>query len=178
MPEATLLIAILRADARAVPLRAEAVDCVVTSPPYWSLRDYGVDGQIGLEATPQEYVDTMVGVFREVWRVLKPTGSLWLNIGDCYAFGKNGRNARSVWTMSSEPYPDAHYATFPRELARRCILAGCPRGGIVFDPFGGSGTVGRVAIENGRLAVLGDLAYHDHQRKRTSGVQVTLPIMG
>jgi DNA modification methylase len=61
-----------------------SIDCCVTSPPYWGLRDYGVDGQIGLEPTMQEYLETMVGVFHEVRRVLKPEGTFWLNIGDCY----------------------------------------------------------------------------------------------
>lgn len=65
----------------------ESVNCVVTSPPYWGLRDYGVAGQLGLEATPTEYVANMVEVFREVRRVLRPDGTLWLNLGDCYATG-------------------------------------------------------------------------------------------
>ncbi|NMC45984.1 MAG: site-specific DNA-methyltransferase, partial [Chloroflexi bacterium] len=64
------------------------VQCVVTSPPYWGLRDYGVDGQIGLEPTPDEYVSKMVDVFREVRRVLKDDGVLWLNLGDSY-FGSS-----------------------------------------------------------------------------------------
>jgi len=60
------------------------VNCCVTSPPYWGLRDYGVFGQLGLERTPEEYVATMVEVFREVRRVLKADGTLWLNLGDSY----------------------------------------------------------------------------------------------
>lgn len=68
-------------------------DCVVTSPPYWGLRDYGVEGQLGLEPTLGEHIEAMVGVFREVRRVLKPTGTLWLNYGDCYATTPNGRSA-------------------------------------------------------------------------------------
>jgi DNA modification methylase len=66
-------------------LPADSVDCVVTSPPYWGLRDYGSDGQLGLERTPEEYVANMVAVFREVRRVLKPSGTCWLNLGDSYA---------------------------------------------------------------------------------------------
>lgn len=62
-----------------------SVQCCVTSPPYWGLRDYGHDGQIGLEQTPDEYVTQMVEVFREVWRVLRDDGTLWLNLGDSYA---------------------------------------------------------------------------------------------
>ena len=70
-----------------------SVDCCVTSPPYWGLRDYGVAGQIGLESTPAEYVSRMVEVFREVRRVLKDDGTLWLNLGDSYAgsYGNQGR---------------------------------------------------------------------------------------
>jgi len=70
----------------------ESVDCCVTSPPYWGLRDYGEDGQLGLEATPQLYVEKMVEVISEVHRVLKREGTLWLNIGDTYAAGKIGRD--------------------------------------------------------------------------------------
>ena len=65
------------------------VDCCVTSPPYWGLRDYQVDGQLGLEKTPEEYVEKMVEIFREVKRVLKPDGTCWLNLGDSYASGKS-----------------------------------------------------------------------------------------
>jgi DNA modification methylase len=66
-------------------LVARSVHCCVTSPPYWGLRDYGHDGQIGLERTPEEYVEKIVAVFREVRRVLADDGTLWLNLGDCYA---------------------------------------------------------------------------------------------
>ena len=67
-----------------------SVNCCVTSPPYWGLRDYGVEGQLGLEKTPEEYVAKMVEVFREVWRVLRDDGTLWLNMGDSYAGGGRG----------------------------------------------------------------------------------------
>ena len=73
-------------------LPADSVHCVVTSPPYWGLRDYGVEGQIGLEPTPEAYVAKMVAVFREVRRVLRPDGTLWLNIGDSYAGSGKGDN--------------------------------------------------------------------------------------
>lgn len=66
---------------------AGSVHCCVTSPPCWGLRDYGVDGQIGLEKTPEEFVGRMVEVFRAVRRVLREDGTLWLNLGDCYATG-------------------------------------------------------------------------------------------
>lgn len=63
-----------------------SIDCCITSPPYYGLRDYGTDGQIGLEETPSEYIEKLVAVFREVRRVLKKDGMLWLNMGDSYDF--------------------------------------------------------------------------------------------
>lgn len=267
-------------------LANESVHCVVTSPPYYGLRDYGVDGQIGLEESPEEYVVKMVEVFREVRRILRNDGTLWLNLGDSYngasvnrsgsngyddgrtnrdkrfsaggidglkpkdligipwrvAFalqsdgwwlrqdiiwhkpnpmpesvtdrctksheyifllskseqyyydsdaireeskseswnsaksfkthgkhGKNeqfsqqfngtkthqdieqtGRNKRSVWTVATKPYAEAHFATYPTKLIEPCILAGSPVGGVVFDPFTGSGTTALVALTNNR----------------------------
>jgi len=78
-------ITLYHADARHLPTPDESIDCVVTSPPYWGLRDYGLEGEgIGLESTPDLYVQNMVEVFKEVWRVLKPTGTVWLNLGDSY----------------------------------------------------------------------------------------------
>jgi DNA modification methylase len=89
------------------------VQCVVTSPPYWGLRDYGVEGQLGLEKTPEEYVAKMVEVFREVRRVLRDDGTLWLNLGDSYTgsgvndgrtnAGLNQGNAREGNLGSSRP---------------------------------------------------------------------------
>ena len=282
-----------------------SVDCCVTSPPYFGLRDYGVDGQLGAEPSPTEYVEAMRAVFAEVRRVLADDGTLWLNLGDSYsaptgqgnkgprvtlegggrpsgrrdratmpaprasqfdrpaknllgipwraAFalqddgwtlrqeviwskrncmpeavtdrpsrshetvflltkrprywydadavredsdpdqqahneryakvyaaqaeraattgqpgnqnnagvhsrpGKPGRNARSVWTISSQPFPGAHFATMPPALAERCILAGCKPGGVVLDPFSGSGTTGMAAGKHGRRYVGIDL---------------------
>jgi DNA modification methylase len=85
------LISLYHGEVREVlrQLPEESVHCVVTSPPYWSLRDYGVEGQLGLEATPEEYLANMVDVFREVRRVLRKDGVLWLNIGDSYAGSTN-----------------------------------------------------------------------------------------
>ena len=288
-----------------------SVHCCVTSPPYWGLRDYGVDGQLGLEPTPGEYVAKMVAVFREVKRVLRDDGTLWLNLGDSFfsttkgsggpdssstlvgtkaehngqrmesrmlsagdtgvkpkdlvgipwrvafalqadgwylrsdivwakpnpmpesvtdrptkaheyvfllsksarywydagaiqgpsngswnsavGFGgdtkksagdprlrtqgagtfhadeeKSGRNARSVWTIATQPFSGAHFATMPPALAERCIKAGCPEGGTVLDPFGGAGTTGLVADRLGRNAILIELnpVYAGMARKR------------
>ena len=272
-----------------------SVHCCVTSPPYYGLRDYGMDGQIGLEPTPDEYVSRMVAVFREVRRVLRDDGTCWVNLGDSYASTKIGntngtgkttlglvggqgtfeaakrageelhtasknikrktprglkpkdligipwrvafalqadgwylrqdiiwaksnpmpesvrdrctksheyiflltksaryfydhgavkeksstsknktdkgryhlrstmkarnlvnfaaqetRNRRSVWTVATRPYSGAHFAVFPPQLIEPCILAGCPVGGTVLDPFAGSGTTGAVALTHDR----------------------------
>ena len=264
--------------ARLAQLEADSVDCVVTSPPYWGLRDYDVDGQIGLEPTLGEHLDVMVNVFAEIWRVLKPEGTVWLNYGDCYATKPNGRSAaatkalgnddrtfrdkpfstigpidrgkciktrwggrvisrgrlkpkdlcmvanrlaialqdsgwwvrseiiwlkanampesikdrpgqcheklflltksqryfynaeavkqtsqngqsnsknmRTVWSVLAQPYPDAHFATFPPAIVEPCIKAGCPPGGLVLDPFAGAGTVGLVAEQLQRDSIL------------------------
>lgn len=82
-------------------LPAGCVQCCVTSPPYWGLRDYGVDGQLGLEATPEQYVGRMVEVFAEVRRVLRDDGTLWLNIGDSYAAGAKNRTEEQATTNSN-----------------------------------------------------------------------------
>lgn len=246
-------------------MKDRSVNCVVTSPPYFGLRDYGAEGQIGLELTPEEYVTKMVEVFREVRRVLRDDGTLWLNIGDSYAGSGKGRNAdgthqeggkqgtnkgtvegrlvktsapdckpkdligipwmlafalradgwclrqeiiwhkpnpmpesvkdrctkaheqifllskspryyfdtaamqevsvdgsgvrnrRSVWSVATRSYKGAHFATFPPALIEPCVLAGCPVGGVVLDPFGGSGTTAGVAVAHGRNAILCEL---------------------
>jgi DNA modification methylase len=81
-----------------------SIDCVVTSPPYYGLRNYNVDGQIGLEDTPEAYITRLIDVFRQVKRVLKPTGTLWLNIGDSYAGsgrGKGDINKKGVQPKAS-----------------------------------------------------------------------------
>jgi DNA modification methylase len=293
-----------------------SVNCCVTSPPYYGLRDYGHDGQIGLEETPEQYVAKLVEVFREVRRVLRDDGTCWVNLGDSYAnkgcdsssvggftgeriragkkgimdsrpreippglkpkdligipwrvafalqadgwylrqdiiwhkpnpmpesvtdrctkaheyiflltksarywydseavkeasihydsdaragkgniryegkrtidtSGKNGqdsfvtinetRNRRSVWTVATKPYSGAHFAVFPPDLIRPCILAGCPVNGTVLDPFGGSGTSGEVALEEGRNAILIELnpEYITLAHKRLAGTQLPL----
>ncbi len=82
-------------------LPSESVQCCVTSPPYWGLRDYGVDGQLGLEKTPEEYVTRLVSVFREVRRVLKNDGVSWVNLGDSYCSG--GRKTRDPGRSKLHP---------------------------------------------------------------------------
>lgn len=300
-----------------------SVDCIVTSPPYWGLRDYGVDGQIGLEPTFAEFLDRLSAVFLECKRVLKPTGTMWVNMGDSYftgagaarkpgggtqgrefngpmtqpnrmagsidlpkkslvgqpwrlafalqdqgwilrseiiwhkpnpmpesvqdrptrahetlflftksvkywynadaikeettgnahprgkAVGKNSkihkthtpksgqpkirynesfskavaslvqdRNARTVWTIATAACSEAHFATFPEELPKRCILAGCPPDGVVLDPFAGSGTTLAVALSLGRQAIGIELnpEYVELIDARLSRVQTPLPL--
>ena len=213
----------------------------VTSPPYWSLRDYNIAGQIGLESSVDEYVQNLVAVFEQVRRVLRDDGTLWLNIGDSYtsggrtwratdkknpiramntrpptpaglkskdligipwriAFalqsagwylrteiiwnkpncqpesvkdrptrsheyiflfskseqylynyealrGPNGRNVRTVWDIHTQPYKEAHFATFPPALVEPCIALGSREGDFVLDPFFGSGTNGVVVAQ-------------------------------
>ena len=273
-------MSLILADARSIPLRDGCVQCVVTSPPYFGLRDFGVRGQIGLEPTPDEYVAQIVAVFREVRRVLADDGVLWLNLGDSHATNVLGgakpkdmlgipwrvafalqadgwylrsdiiwhkpnpmpesvtdrptkaheylfllakseryyydadaikepvtggshrrgsgvtpkshspgagvkantnyhaamtdlvdeRNKRSVWSILSQAYQGAHFATMPEALVEPCILAGSRPGDRVFDPFIGSGTVGAVAERLGRQWVGLDLnpAYHALAKKRTA----------
>ena len=122
---------IIQGDALEVlkTLPNEAVDCVITSPPYWGLRDYGVEGQLGLESTPEEYVERLVEIFRESKRVLKKEGTCWLNLGDSYVSGKS-RYSSNEQTLSGkgrgEPgqgkKPDLYYHPFLKDKD----LAGIP----------------------------------------------------
>lgn len=93
---------LIQADARSIPLADKSVHCVVTSPPYWNLRNYGMPRQLGLESTPEEYVLAMVDVFREVWRVLRDDGTLWLNMGDCYCSGISSPRTREDMETGTE----------------------------------------------------------------------------
>jgi DNA modification methylase len=97
-------VMMLCGDVRAMlaTIPENSIDCVVTSPPYWGLRDYGVVGQIGLEPTLGEHLAVMVEVFAAVHRVLKPTGTLFLNYGDCYATSPNGRSAADTKTAGND----------------------------------------------------------------------------
>ena len=228
-------------------------DCIVTSPPYWGLRDYGVGNQIGAEINIDDYIFDLVSLFKEAKRTLKDDGTLWVNIGDSYTSGgrtwrdkddknkgramsyrpptpeglkpkdligvpwklafalqqdgwylrsdiiwnkpncqpesvkdrptrsheyiflfsknkkyhydsdaikepsmdkKQGKkNRRTVWNINTEPYPGSHFAVYPREMARLCVLAGSRPGGLVLDPFFGSGTTGVVCNSLGRKCV-------------------------
>ena len=306
--EASMIkIQILIGDALTVlrTMPSASVQCVVTSPPYFGLRDYGVDGQLGLEDSPDAYVAKMVEVFAEVRRVLRDDGTLWLNLGDSYGgvkgdnqgkkrtkdmeFGaaslvwkNNGtrhknlvgmpwrlalamqadgwylrsdiiwakpnpmpesvtdrptkaheyvflltkraryfydadavreagvnpgapservtagekeqaadprrfatrpvgrtcgsperRNARTVWTIATQAFPEAHFATFPMELPARCTRAGTKEGDTVLDPFSGAGTTGLAAMRLGRnyIGIELNSEYAEMSRKRLAGDQ-------
>jgi DNA modification methylase len=117
----TMLIGDVRAQLANLP--ADHFDCVVTSPPYWGLRDYGVAGQIGMEPTLAEHLAVMVGVFAAVRRVLKPSGTLWLNYGDCYATTPNGRSVADAKaaggddrTFRDKPFSTVQGTLKPKDL--------------------------------------------------------------
>ncbi|HVC93451.1 MAG TPA: site-specific DNA-methyltransferase [Pirellulales bacterium] len=262
-----------RGDAETVLalLQPDRFKCVVTSPPYYSQRDYEVEGQIGLEKTFDAYVDRIVSAMEAVHRVLAPDGLLFLNLGDTYYSGrgqpkgvdrKNGARRfglrpvdasglgvsrkttigipwrvalrlidgekkwilrspiiwrrdgsipeptahdrpwrthemlfmfskqpryyfsraalqceEDIWAISSRPKSSkgVHSAAFPDELVRKCLDAGCPAGGDVLDPFAGSGTVLRVAIQSGRPALGIDLSepYCEHMAKTLTSLGAT-----
>jgi DNA modification methylase len=243
-----------------------SVNCCVTSPPYFGLRDYGHPDQMGLEPTPDEFVAGMVDVFREVRRVLRDDGTLWLNIGDTiysgngqpkgrdeksparnfsrdfyrwqdrpgmglpkkslvgipwklafalqadgwtlrseiiwhrpaaftqggvsdrpftthetifllsksrrYWFNEDTCAAGTVWRIGHEQNARGHSAAFPPELAKACIEAGCPAGGSVLDPFGGTGTTAFVADAMGRDATMIELnpGYARQAQTRIAGL--------
>ena len=102
----------------------KSVHCCVTSPPYWGLRDYGEDGQIGMEDTPEQFVANMIQVFREVWRVLRDDGTLWLNLGDSYAGSGKGRNPDGTVHVS---------AMIAKQGSSAGTVMGNVKGGIVPD---------------------------------------------
>lgn len=293
MKQFQLFIGDCLATMRGLP--PQSIQCCVTSPPYFGLRDYGVDGQIGLEETPEDYVSRLVEVFREVRRVLRDDGTLWLNLGDSYAGSGKGRNAdgshqeggkqgtsrgtiegklvktrapdckpkdligipwrvafalqadgwylrqdiiwhkpnpmpesvtdrctkaheyvfllskspryyfdqasvkepvaessaasgqtrnrRSVWTVTTKPFKGAHFATFPPDLIEPCILAGAPKGAVILDPFGGTGTTAGVALKHGRRAVICELnpeyaALVERRVEKISGLALVQNMIG
>ncbi len=273
-PTASKRVVVLHGDTREL-IRAipdNSVQCAVTSPPYWGVRDYGVDQQIGAEPELSAYIKSLVEVFREVRRVLAPDGVFWLNIGNTYSSGgrkwrdadeknkgramsyrpptpeglkkkdligvawllalecqhdgwylrndiiwykpncqpesvkdrltvaheylflfskseryyfdqdaikqqtTNGdglKNRRTVWSINTEPCPEAHFAVFPKALVRPCILAGSRADDIVLDPFYGVGTTGVVAKELGRRCIGLELSreYIAIAERRTAEVQ-------
>jgi DNA modification methylase len=240
-------------------LPAQSVDCCITSPPYFNLRNYENSNQIGQESTVDEYLSNLVKVFSEVKRVLKDEGTLWLNIGDCYIdknrlliparlaislqniglilrdeiiwhkprttpapvkdrtvaahefiymFAKQSKyyydylgieepakyagavkdytagTQKNVGNVSKAPgsiarkiivrdtrFKGGHFAAYPPDLIKPCIIAGCPVNGTVLDPFGGSGTTGLVARNLNRKAVLIELnpEYAEIARQRVDG---------
>lgn len=105
-------------------MESDSVDCVVTSPPYWGLRDYGVEGQIGLEPTLGEHLAVMVRVFEEIRRVLKPTGTCWVNYGDCYATTPNGRSAADTKTAGNDDrtFRDKPFSTIGGKIKPKDLL--------------------------------------------------------
>lgn len=123
-------------------LDPDTFDCVPTSPPYWGLRDYGVEGQIGLEPSLGAHLDVMVDVFRGVRRVLKPTGVAWVNYGDCYATTPNGRSAADTKALSDDDrtFRDKPFSTI----------------GPIYEPD-----------ESGRQARRGGKSQNLHQRKQS-----------
>ena len=253
----------------------ETFQCAITSPPYWGVRDYGIEGQIGAEEDLNKYISSLVSIFSEVKRVLKSDGTFWLNIGNTYSSGgrkwrqedsknkgramsyrpptpeglkkkdligvawllamecqKDGwylrndliwykpncqpesvkdrftvsheylflfsksekylfnqeaikeptiignglKNRRSVWSINTEPYPEAHFAVFPKALVRPCIVAGSKENDLILDPFFGSGTVGVVAKELKRRCVGIELKkeFIDMAKRRNTEVQISL----
>lgn len=134
----TTPITILQGDCIDVmrTLPPDSVDCVVTSPPYWGLRDYGVTGQMGLEQSLGEHLAVMVNVFAEVHRILKPTGTVWLNYGDCYASKPNGRKADDI-TGDDRRFRDKPFSTVGAINRNRDIPRGTGRWGGGNNPAGG-----------------------------------------
>jgi DNA modification methylase len=127
-----LLIGDVREKLREI--ESDSVDCVVTSPPYWGLRDYGVAGQIGMEASLGEHLAVLVDVFSEVRRVMKPEGTLWLNYGDCYATSPNGRSAAATKLTGNDDrtFRDKPFSTVGPIYSREEVMprgAGGRRGG-------------------------------------------------
>jgi DNA modification methylase len=121
--KATIIIGDTRQSLKS--LDEKSVQTCITSPPYWGLRDYGMDSQIGLEQTPDEYVAEMVNVFREVWRVLRDDGTLWLNIGDSYSGSGKGPAGNLGKTHDERNMETKHSGIIPNGLKPK-ELVGIP----------------------------------------------------
>ena len=115
------------------PLPDESIDCCVTSPPYWNLRDYEIAGQLGLEKTPEEFIEKMVVVFNEVKRVLKPTGTFWLNIGDSYASTAKNRTPKQAQAKSTLNGSTKKQATVLKQKSK--IVSGLKEKDVVGVPW-------------------------------------------
>lgn len=152
------LVGDVREVLRRMPARS--IDCVVTSPPYWGLRDYGVDGQIGLEPTLGEHLEVMVDVFREVRRVLKDHGTLWLNYGDCYAAAPNGRSAEAVKAAGNDDrtFRDKPFSTIGPIYDPKFATA---RGQFTGTDIGSGGAGTRRVDHGGRVVAGGTLKPKD-----------------
>lgn len=141
-----MTVRILRGDCREIlrTLDANSIDCVVTSPPYWGLRDYGVAGQLGMERTLGEHIKTLVDVFREVRRVIKPMAAVWLNYGDCYATTPNGRSAADTKSAGND---DRTFRDKPFSTVGPIYVAdaeGTDRRGKSLNKGAGDGSRGRI----------------------------------
>ena len=127
VPTCRILIGDVLVRLRELP--DESVNCVVTSPPYWGLRDYGVAGQIGLEDSPQEFIRKLVVVFREVRRVLRRDGTCWVNMGDCYTDGGRGSDDHSTLEGSRNNQAEC------RKVDVRTKFTGLKRKDLVGQPW-------------------------------------------
>lgn len=130
---------IINADARHIPMKSGSVQCIVTSPPYYGLRDYGVAGQIGLETSLQEYIGAMVDVFAGIWDVLKDDGVVWLNLGDSY----NGYPANvtmgeglSAHNQHARHYKDSGYGLANKHLKPKDLMMVPHRVAIALQEWG------------------------------------------
>jgi DNA modification methylase len=119
-----------------------SVQCFVTSPPYWGLRDYSERGQIGLESTPEEYVERLVSVFREARRVLRPDGVLWLNLGDSYAGARRGRTTGRTSLQGGIEHQEACKDAWKRHPSRRRDRAPSPRSDFIVSGLKAKDMVG------------------------------------
>jgi DNA modification methylase len=125
MMSTTILVGDVRTRLLEIP--TDSIHCIVTSPPYWGLRDYGVEGQIGLEASPAKFIAEMVAVFEELRRVLRPDGTCWVNMGDSYAGGRRGPDVGSGLEGSRDAQAQSRMAQVKMVESRRRDNAMIPR---------------------------------------------------